>query len=163
MWVRSLGREGCLEWEGTTHSSILAWKIPWTREPGRLQSMGLQRVGQDWLSECAHVAILWAGGVTIISSWEKWGLEAKRQTPVTRWEVLKPRSDLQLYHFIPVAKTAPPGSLLDAALIWFSFPVPRLRVSFPDLGFSIEACVSISHTSAVLCPLSLPPLFAINT
>ena len=31
-----------------THSSILAWKIPWTEEPGRLQSMGLQRVGDDW-------------------------------------------------------------------------------------------------------------------
>ena len=33
-----------------THSSILAWKIPWTEEPGGLQSMGLQRVGQDWAS-----------------------------------------------------------------------------------------------------------------
>ena len=32
----------------TTHSSILAWKIPWTEEPSRLQSMGLQRVGHDW-------------------------------------------------------------------------------------------------------------------
>ena len=32
-----------------THSSTLAWKIPWTKEPGRLQSMGLQRVGHDWV------------------------------------------------------------------------------------------------------------------
>ena len=37
-----------LEKEMATHSSILAWKIPWTEEPGRLQSMGLQRVGHDW-------------------------------------------------------------------------------------------------------------------
>ena len=42
-WVQSLGREDPLEKEMTTHSSILAWKIPWTEEPGRLQSMGLQK------------------------------------------------------------------------------------------------------------------------
>ena len=51
MWetrVQSLGREDPLEKEMATHSSILAWKIPWTEEPGRLQSMGSQRVGQDW-------------------------------------------------------------------------------------------------------------------
>ena len=46
-WVRSLGWEDPLEKEMATHSSILAWKIPWTEEPGRLQSMGLQRVGDD--------------------------------------------------------------------------------------------------------------------
>ena len=47
MQVRSLGWEDSLE-EGTaTHSSILAWRIPWTEEPGGLQSKGLQRVGQD--------------------------------------------------------------------------------------------------------------------
>ena len=42
--VRSLGREDPLEKEMATHSSTLAWKIPWTEEPGRLQSMGSQRV-----------------------------------------------------------------------------------------------------------------------
>ena len=41
-WVQSLGKEDPLEKEMTTHSSILAWKIPWTEDPGRLQSMGLQ-------------------------------------------------------------------------------------------------------------------------
>ena len=45
--VQSLGREDPLEKEMVTHSSTLAWKIPWTEEPGRLQSMGLQRVGHD--------------------------------------------------------------------------------------------------------------------
>ena len=46
-WVRSLGSEDPLE-EGTaTHSSILAWRIPWTEEPGGLQSIGSQRVGHD--------------------------------------------------------------------------------------------------------------------
>ena len=43
-WVRSLGREGSLEKEMATPSSILAWRIPWTEEPGGLQSMGSQRV-----------------------------------------------------------------------------------------------------------------------
>ena len=40
MWVRSLGREDPLEKEMATHSSVLAWRIPWTEEPGGLQSMG---------------------------------------------------------------------------------------------------------------------------
>ena len=43
-WVRSLGWEDLLEKEMVTHSSIFAWRIPWTEEPGRLQSMGKQRV-----------------------------------------------------------------------------------------------------------------------
>ena len=50
MWktqVRYLGREDPLEKEMATHSSILAWRIPWTEEPGRLQSMGSQRVGHN--------------------------------------------------------------------------------------------------------------------
>ena len=46
-WVQSLGWEDALEKEMATHSSVLAWKIPWTEEPGRLQSMGSQRVGHD--------------------------------------------------------------------------------------------------------------------
>ena len=45
--VRSLGRENSLEEEMATHSSILAWEIPWIEEPGGLQSMGSQRVGHD--------------------------------------------------------------------------------------------------------------------
>ena len=48
IWVRSLGREDPLEKEMTTHSSILAWGIPQTEEPGRLQSMGSQIVGHNW-------------------------------------------------------------------------------------------------------------------
>ena len=47
-WVRSRGRDDPLEKEMATHSSTLAWKIPWTEEPGRLQSIGSQRVRHDW-------------------------------------------------------------------------------------------------------------------
>ena len=46
-WVRSLGQKASLEEEMATHSSILACRIPWTEEPGGLQSMGSQRVGHD--------------------------------------------------------------------------------------------------------------------
>ena len=47
-WVQSLGREDSLEKGMATHSSILAWRIPWTEEPGGPQSMGSQRVGYNW-------------------------------------------------------------------------------------------------------------------
>ena len=46
-WVQSLGQEGPLEKAMVTHSSILAWEIPWMEEPGGLLSMGSQRVGHD--------------------------------------------------------------------------------------------------------------------
>ena len=46
-WVRSLGWEDPLEKEMAIHSSTIVWKIPWTEEPGRLQSMGSQRAGHD--------------------------------------------------------------------------------------------------------------------
>ena len=46
-WVQSMAQEIALEWEMATHSSILAWKIPGTDDPGLLQSMGSQRAGHD--------------------------------------------------------------------------------------------------------------------
>ena len=49
-WVQSLGQKDLLKKGMATHSSILAWTIPWTKEPGGLQPMGSQRVGQDWVT-----------------------------------------------------------------------------------------------------------------
>ena len=59
-WLRSLGRDNLPEKKMAIHSSILAWRIPWTEEPGGLQSMGSQRVGQDLndlacTHACTHV------------------------------------------------------------------------------------------------------------
>ena len=54
-WVRSLGREDPLEKEMAIHSSTIAWKIPWTEEPGRLQSLRSQRVGHDGATSLTHV------------------------------------------------------------------------------------------------------------
>ena len=59
--VQSLGREDLLEKEMAPHSSTLAWKIPWMEEPGRLQSMGSQRVGHDWVTSLTYLLI-----------WTKW-------------------------------------------------------------------------------------------
>ena len=64
MQFRSLGQEDPLEKEMTTDSSILAWSIPWTGEPGGLQSRGSQRVGRDLAIEDTHI-------VNLITSLEK--------------------------------------------------------------------------------------------
>ena len=66
MWVQSLGREDPLEKEMATHSSILAWRIPWMEEPGGLQSTGSQRVGHDWATSLTHSQ----GCTTITTIWK---------------------------------------------------------------------------------------------
>ena len=53
-WVQSLSQEYSLEKEMATHSSILAWEIPWTEETGGLQSVGSQRAGHNWVTKHAH-------------------------------------------------------------------------------------------------------------
>ena len=64
-WVRSLGQEDPLEEEMETHSSILSWKTLWTEEPGRLQSMGLQRIGHDWVTKTSTATNL----ANIMTEW----------------------------------------------------------------------------------------------
>ena len=54
MWVWSLGWEGALDRGMATHSSVLAWRVPWTEEPGGLQSLGSHRVRQGWATEHEH-------------------------------------------------------------------------------------------------------------
>ena len=56
-WIRSLGWEDPLKEVMATHSSILAWRIPWTEQPGRLQSMGSQRVKHNWATQ--HTLIIY--------------------------------------------------------------------------------------------------------
>ena len=68
-WVRSLGGEDSLEKEMATHSSTLAWKIPWTEEPGRLQSMGLQRVGHDWATFLSFLHIPYVSCLKCMVRW----------------------------------------------------------------------------------------------
>ena len=68
MWIQSLGQEDLLEEGTTTHSSILAWRIQWTEEPGKLQSIGLLRAGHDWSD------LAWISGRTNYSSVKKYSL-----------------------------------------------------------------------------------------
>ena len=78
-WVWSLGRKDPLEKEMATHSSTLAWKIPWMEECGRLQSMGSQRVGHDWATSL-HLYHL--------NIWKEF--QRRKQHPnVKRWIILK--------------------------------------------------------------------------
>ena len=65
--VRSLGQEDPLEKEMAIHSSILAWKIPWTEEPGWLQSMGMQRVRHDWVPSL-HFTAFWTLLLTMMAT-----------------------------------------------------------------------------------------------
>ena len=65
-WVWSLGWEDPLEKEMATHSSILAWKISWTEEPGGLQSIGSQRVGHNWATNTYLLYFLWS------PHWKDW-------------------------------------------------------------------------------------------
>ena len=58
-WVLFLGREDPLEEEMATHSSIFAWEIPWTEEPGGLQSMGAQRVGHNLATKQQQIYLPW--------------------------------------------------------------------------------------------------------
>ena len=110
-WVQSLGQEDLLEKEMATHSSVLAWKIRWTEEPGRLQSMGSQRVGHYWVTSL-HFMMLgkiesrrrrgqqrmrWLGGITnlmgmslsklwnIVKDREVWHAEAHWVTKSWTW------------------------------------------------------------------------------
>ena len=81
-WVRSLGQEDLLEKEMATHSSILAWRIPWTEESGALQSMGSQRVRHDHATNITTTTasitmIIWASLVAQLvrnplAMWEIW-------------------------------------------------------------------------------------------
>jgi len=76
--VQSLGWDDPLEKEMATHSSILAWKIPWTEEPGGLQSMGLQRVRHDSVTNAPG------------SHAFRFGLESYSSgLPACRWQILR--------------------------------------------------------------------------
>ena len=102
-WVQSLGREDPLEKEMATHFSILALRIPWTEEPGGLQSMGLQRVRHNWVTNtyylCCHHA-LWDTGL-----WNKVTLQWTQTSLLLFW---RSRSNVKKCF---VLERAPPTGL----------------------------------------------------
>ena len=83
--VQSLGQEDPLEEGMATHSNILAWEIPWTKEPGGLQSMGSQRIGHDWATDHAHeVWLPLASELQRITSYLQWWIPLLRAPCVVR-------------------------------------------------------------------------------
>ena len=70
-WVWSLGQEDSLEEEMVPHSSILAWDIPWTEEPGGLQSMGSQRAGHDLVTKQQEIIFHFLNLNSDLFSWTK--------------------------------------------------------------------------------------------
>ena len=94
--VRSLGREDPLEKEMATHSSILAWRIPWTEEPGGLQSTGLQRVRHDWATSLFHLCILSLPIVNVMLHKEISPWSPARRDTITKFNLNVPRLYLVL-------------------------------------------------------------------
>ena len=87
-WVPSLGGEDPMEKGMATHSGILAWRIPWTEEPGGIQSMGSQRVGHNW-SDVACTT------------------ESKSEETLREWERERDRVREQSWHFEPLDPVEP--------------------------------------------------------
>ena len=95
--IQSLGREDLLEKEMATHSSILAWKIPWTEEPGRPQSMGSQKVRETSTTEQLHF-LLFFNTYAIIYNFSKFSLMFLvfvLDTPSSLCGILVSRSDIE--------------------------------------------------------------------
>ena len=93
-WVQPLGCwEDPLETEMATHSSTLAWKIPWMEEPGGLQSMGLQRVGHDWETSLHFVTreklVSWSG-CRLEKNFQMWN-RMRGKYSLLQWEMLLER------------------------------------------------------------------------
>ena len=98
-WFQSLGQEDPLEEEMATHSSLLAWEIPWTEEPGGLQSVTRQRVGYNWAHMHTHMVLKVKLALTLLCSQPRFlavqipaeaaeglrvGMEPLRRMPVTQ-------------------------------------------------------------------------------
>ena len=98
--VRSLGWEDPLEGKMATDSSVLAWEIPWTKEPGGLQSLGCQRVRYDWATECAHTHTHTPVRDEVCWRWRKatWMMEC-------RWPLKDPKGKEMCLRLEPPARS----------------------------------------------------------
>ena len=138
-WVRSLSREDPLEKEMTTHSSVLAWRIPWMEEPGGLPSMGSHRVGYDWSDLAAAAA-----AATRLKIRLTWGLSLLVQVSREGWkspgecQVLGPA--LAICESWPRALSQRPSS---ESLIWFRTCTCSTDYAAPGNGCRSEHPLSI--------------------
>ena len=95
MWVQSLGLEDALEKEMAAHSSIMARRMPWTEEPGRLQSMGSRRVTHDRATEHTHAGVEWIVNPIEVMSLQEDGhirqTQGEHQDGLLEWCTIEPR------------------------------------------------------------------------
>ena len=131
-WVRSLGREDPLEKGKATHYSILAWRIPWTQEPGRLQSMGLQQLDTSYRLCAAffrlrirdsfpRVQLKWRGGGPSGVPFSNPGVSPKADSERDDWwpecqaKLISPRKRWWFFFFFLLCRPALPYFLLVGA------------------------------------------------
>ena len=152
-WVWSLSWD-ILEQRMTTHSSILTWKISWTEEPGELWSMGLQRVGYDWVADtCYKKVSIWALSESLTGSFIKARLRAGLDDyfpnillPIIQFSCSAVSDSLQphgLQHSRPPCPSPGPGACSNSCpLSWWYHPIisssvvpfSSLPQSFPISG-----------------------------
>ena len=131
MWVWSFGREDPLEEDMTTHSGILAWRIPWTEEPGELQSMESHRVGHNWVTNVEPLCSMWLC-LILRSEFNEWIFRSAAQNrPVWQYKI----SLVFFNHSVAVNYASPS----------FFFPKNRYSCSFVlqiyfFCGYSFRLC-----------------------
>ena len=121
MWetrVQSLGQEDLLEKEMATHYSILAWKIPWMEEPGRLESMGSKRVRHDWVTSVQFSSVQLLSRVRLFAT--PWTEAHQASVSITNsWSLLKLMSINRVSDAIqpshPLSFPSPPAFILAPA------------------------------------------------
>ena len=124
-WVWFLGQEDPLEKQIATHSSILAWRISWAKEPCRLQSMGLQRVGHDWVNNTFTFHQIYFEFTEITMSF----FFLKSLNIVIQWITLNKTpipGKIQHYHEIYLL-----GFLISLFKFWHLWSLMRLVCKFP--------------------------------
>ena len=117
-----------MEKEMATHSSILAWKIPWTEEPGRLQSMGLQRVGHDWATSLSLSLLHKSSDHWPWIEFFSWGQES--------WRLLWLNNHLSCSGYWPpiLYEHTQPSTISQSVLL--SHPCVKVNHSFHSSNFS---------------------------
>ena len=134
-WVRFLGWEDPLEKEMETHTSILAWRIPWTEEPGRLQSMGSQRVRKDWATSLSFSLFFWFCCCSVTKSSPTLFDSMDCSTPVSL--------SITIFHSLPklmsIELVTPSNYLiLCGPLLLLPSMFPCIRVFSSDLALRIR-------------------------
>ena len=122
-WVWSLGWEDPLEKEMATHSSILAWRIPWMEEPGGLQSMASQRVGHDWATSLYFSP-------------------AKPRYKSERW--------MRVFWEFSLSPSVIPGRCLPWVLLFLTYHSPRWKEIWTEWGVLLPFCPSLEPDLGIL-------------